>query len=121
MDFFIGFICGLFVGRWLQNLVDSWAMRSMLKDLGVKQSDLDRLAQRIRDEDDDKPQLTELEVKLEQIGDTIYAYRVDTDEFLGQGRDRDQLLESLKNRLTNVRVTIAKEHGADLIYRQDQN
>jgi hypothetical protein len=56
-----------------------------------------------------------MEIKLEQHQGVIYAYRIDDGQFLGQGVDRDELIESLKKNLANVRLIIAEEHGAKLI------
>ena len=96
--------------------------KTLLEDLKVSESDLRRVAQEKginlpeRIDAKSEPELAELEVRLEKIGDTIYAYSIKDDQFLGQGTDRDTLIQRLTENLTNVRVTIAKEHGADLIY-----
>ena len=96
--------------------------KTLLEDLKVSESDLRRVAREKginlpeRIDSRPEPQLAELEVRLEKIGDTIYAYSIKDDQFLGQGTDRDTLVQRLTENLTNVRVTIAKEHGADLIY-----
>jgi len=96
--------------------------KTLLEDLKVSESDLRRVAREKgitlpeRIDAKSEPQLAELEVRLEKIGDTIYAYSIKDDQFLGQGTDRDTLIQRLTENLTNVRVTITKEHGADLIY-----
>lgn len=56
-----------------------------------------------------------VEVKLEQHGSQIYAYRKDTDQFLGQGTDRDSLIARLNQTMRPCRVLIAKEDGAELL------
>jgi hypothetical protein len=95
--------------------------QKILKELGVTDQQLKKLA---RDHgmgveeakpSIDEPELTSVEIKLEQHQGVIYAYRIDDDQFLGQGADRDELIESLKKNLTNVRLIIAEEHGAKLI------
>ena len=96
--------------------------KTLLEDLKVSESDLRRVAREKginlpeRIDAKSEPELAELEVRLEKIGDTIYAYSIKDDQFLGQGTDRDTLVQRLTENLTNVRVIIAKEHGADLIY-----
>jgi len=96
--------------------------KTLLEDLKVSESDLRRVAREKgitlpeRIDAKSEPELAELEVRLEKIGDTIYAYSIKDDQFLGQGTDRDTLIQRLTENLTNVRVIIAKEHGADLIY-----
>lgn len=96
--------------------------KTLLEDLKVSESDLRRVAEAkgitlpARPDAKIEPQLAELEVRLEKIGDMIYAYSLKDDQFLGQGTDREALIQRLTENLTNVRITIAKEHGADLIY-----
>lgn len=121
MDIIIAIAVGIFIGRWIQTLIDQWAMKSLLKDLGVQDSELERVRRKIEQEQeqDSEPELTEISVKIEKIGTMLYAYELDNDQFLAQGRDREELLENLKHNLTNVRITVAKEHGADLIYSKD--
>jgi hypothetical protein len=96
--------------------------KTLLEDLKVSESDLRKVAREKgitlpeRIDSRSEPQLAELEVRLEKIGDQIFAYSIKDDQFLGQGTDRDSLVQRLTENLTNVRVIIAKEHGADLIY-----
>ena len=100
-------------------MIDQWAMKSLLKDLGVSERELERVRQQLAKDlepESEEPELTELEVKIEKIGTTLYAYELENDQFLAQGRDREELLENLKHNLNNVRITVSKEHGADLIY-----
>jgi hypothetical protein len=53
---------------------------------------------------------------LEQHLGQLYAYRKDTEEFLGQGSDREQLINAIKARFTERTTVIIKEQdGAELI------
>ena len=61
--------------------------------------------------------LTVVEVRLEQDGNQIYAYRKDDSTFLGQGSDTDSLIERLNQNLTPCRVVVSKEDGADLLQK----
>ena len=119
-ELFLAFLAGAIIGSKVREVWMHMTFREILKDLGVTESQMRELARRNQIElpdlePQDRPNLPELEVKLEKIGDMIYAYSVKDDQFLGQGRDRDKLIESLTHNLTNVRVTIAKEHGAELL------
>jgi hypothetical protein len=120
MDDYIIFTLGLIVGYWLGKLItnalNTISFREILKDLGVTQQQMDQLRERALN-DSSEQQLEEIEVKLEQHQGQIYAFRVDNDQFLGQGPDRESLLQRLTETMTDVRIIIAKEHGADLIYR----
>jgi hypothetical protein len=66
------------------------------------------LAQKIRSEHESRvaDQLPVMKVKLEQHQGTLFAYRADTEEFVGQGTDRDTLATSIAHRFKGVRVEI---------------
>ena len=99
--------------------------RSILKDLGITDQQMLDLARRKGMELEDpasaksESELPVLEVKLEQHGSELFAFRKDNDQFLGQGPDRDALIKRLTENLTNVRVIIAKEDGADLLQKNN--
>lgn len=102
------------------------SFREILKDLGVTEQQLRELARK-NDLDLDSDQqhsdkedgLTPIEIKIEEVQGTLYAYRLDNNQFLGQGVDREQLIQRLKENLTNVRLIIAKEDGADLLQKNN--
>ena len=110
------------VGWWAGSAWTAMVLRSgfqkILKELGVTNQQMIKLARDngLRVESSTvEPELTPMEIKLEQHQGVIYAYRIDDGQFLGQGVDRDELIESLKKNLANVRLIIAEEHGAKLI------
>jgi hypothetical protein len=107
----IGFIAGYLMGKTVANWTNTLAFREILKDLGVKDSDI----QKLRESPDDDDELDQLEVKIEQHQGQLYAFRLDNEQFLGQGASREELIESLKGKLNNVRVIVSEEHGAKLI------
>ena len=100
-----------------------YTFRQILEDLNIKQSDLRKLVQdkgielsEVPAEDDDpNSALPILEVRIEQHPEGLFAYRKVDDSFIAQGKDREGLMENLVNNLTNVRVIVHKEDGADLI------
>jgi hypothetical protein len=62
---------------------------------------------------------TVVDVKLEQQGTQIFAYRKSDDQFLAQGTDADSLIERLNQNLTPCKVVVAKEDGADLLLKNN--
>jgi uncharacterized membrane-anchored protein YhcB (DUF1043 family) len=118
MDDYLLFILGLVVGYWVgkivTNALNTISFREILKDLNVNQSQLEQLRAQLDTDDEVRP-LPQLEIRIEQQGTELYAYRCDNDQFLGQGPDREALIKRLTENLTNVRVIVSKEHGADLI------
>lgn len=122
MEYLITFIVAFWLGSKLSTIWNRIVFREVLKDLGVTDRQIQKLAQDrgldYTDPEEDvsaEPELASMEVKLEQHHDMIYAFRLDNDQFLGQGKDREQLIESLKKNLRDVRLIIAEEHGARLI------
>jgi hypothetical protein len=99
--------------------------QEILRGLGVTDRQLKDLLQRQQQQlTDQAPQestadLTVVEVRLEQMGDVLYAYRKSDHQFLGQGTDLDTLVDRLNNNLTPCRVIIHKEDGADLLQKNN--
>lgn len=96
------------------------AFLKILEELKITNEHLLRVAQKqglVLPETPPRSDLPELEVRLEKIGNEIYAYSVEGDRFLGQGRDRDTLIQRLTENLSDVRVIISAEHGSELIYK----
>jgi len=60
-----------------------------------------------------------VEVKLEQHGGQIYAFRKDNDQFLGQGADRDSLIDRLNQTMKPCTVNVAREDGAELLQKNN--
>ena len=99
-----------------------YTFRQILEDLNIKNTDLRKLAEskgialsEVPTEDDLGSDLPILEVRIEQHPEGLFAYRKADDSFIAQGKDRTTLMENLVNNLTNVRVVVYKEDGADFI------
>ena len=116
-------IMALYLGFKVGEAWYLYTFRQILEDLNIKQSDLRKLAadkgvdltEVPEDDDDPNSDLPILEVRVEQHPEGLFAYRKMDDSFIAQGRDREGLMENLVNNLTNVRVIVHKEDGADLI------
>ena len=124
IEFLIVFALGCWIGSWVRGTWMALSFREILRDLGVTESQLRRLAEKNdikiptenpRDSITGEITVTPIEIKIEQVGDVLYAYRLDNDKFLGQGTDREALIQRLTENLTNVRLIVAEEHGAGLI------
>jgi hypothetical protein len=122
MEYIITFIVAFWLGSKLSTIWNRIVFRDVLKDLGVTDKQIQKLAEERgldytdpTEEEGAEPELTSVEIKLEQHQGVIYAFRLDDDKFLGQGADREELIESLKKNLRDVRLIIAEEHGARLI------
>ena len=107
-------------GWKLSQIWHLFTFKQILQDLSISNGDLKNLAKEQgieleEDAEDEHSDLPELEVKIEQHPEGLFAYRKADGFFIAQGKDREKLMENLVNNLTNVRVVVAKEDGADLI------
>jgi hypothetical protein len=97
-------------------------VRHLLKELGVTDKDLRAAAARNGIQIVDAPDTAAedlVEIKLEQQGTEIYAYRKSDNQFLAQGSNADSLIERLNQNLTPCRVVVAQEDGADLLLKNN--
>jgi hypothetical protein len=57
--------------------------------------------------------LPSVEVRVEQVDDQLYVYRLDTMEFLCQGANREAVVACLADRFhKDFKISISEEHGA---------
>ena len=97
-----------------------FTFKQILQDLKVSTTDLKKLAKEqgleLEDaQEDPNDDLPVLEVRVEQHPEGLFAYRKADSFFLARGQDREELMQNLVNNLSNVRVVVAKEDGADFI------
>ena len=118
-------ILGIIVGWHSAKTVHLDGFRQLLKALKVTEEDLLRAMIRIQSKEwqledtEGSTDPTIVEVKLEQVGTEIYAYRKDNHQFLGQGCNPQGLIERLNQNLTPCRVIVAQEDGADLLQKNN--
>ena len=121
IEFIIVFALGWIIGWKINDAVRTASIKALLKELGVTDQDLRAAAARngiiLPDAPDTAADTTVVEIRLEQEGNQIYAYRKSDSAFLGQGSDTDSLIERLNQNLTPCRVVVSKEDGADLLQK----
>jgi CO dehydrogenase nickel-insertion accessory protein CooC1 len=115
-------IMALYIGWKASQAWHLIAFRKIMQELKVTDDQLVKVA---RDAGIDVEELTEetaeesdlpiLEVRVEQQPEGLFAYRKADNLFLAMGKDRQALMDNLVNNLSNVRVVVAKEDGAELI------
>jgi len=118
----IVFAIGWFIGSRVQWFLDQLTFRQILTDLGIKNSQLLKLiddAPDVNADTADGDTLTPLEITLEQDQGVIYAYRKDNKQFLGQGTDQTTLIDSIAKRMTDVRLIIDSQDGAELLQKRN--
>jgi len=118
-------ILGIIIGWHSAKTVHLDGFRQLLKALKVTEEDLLRAMIKIQskewqlDDVEGTKDHTVVDVKLEQQGTQIFAYRKSDDQFLAQGSDADSLIERLNQNLTPCRVVVAQEDGADLLQKNN--
>ena len=120
----IVFAFGWYIGGRVQFWLDQITFKHILDDLGVTNKQLTGLinsddAPAVNQNTADGNTLTPLEITLEQDQGVIYAYRKDNSQFLGQGTDQTTLVESIAQRMTDVRLIIDQQDGADLLQKNN--
>jgi hypothetical protein len=118
-------LVGILIGWTASKRVHLDGFRQLLRALKVTEEDLLRAMIKIqsREWQLEDPEGTKddaiVDVKLEQQGTQIFAYRKSDDQFLAQGSDADSLIERLNQNLTPCRVVVAQEDGADLLQKRN--
>ena len=124
-ELIIATLLGIFIGWQAAKRVHLQGFRELLRALKVTEQDLLRAMIKIQsnewqlEDPEGTKDETVVDVKLEQVGTAIYAYRKSDDQFLAQGSDADTLIERLNQNLTPCRVVVAKEDGADLLLKNN--
>ena len=124
-EIIIAALVGIFIGWQASRQVHIDGFRQLLKALKITEADLLRAMIKIQsrewqlDNDEGATDPAVVDVKLEQQGTQIFAYRKSDDQFLAQGTDADSLIERLNQNLTPCRVVVAQEDGADLLQKNN--
>lgn len=116
-----GVCIGGFVGFKVAEYIHVTMFRDILVKLKVKDSDMRGM---IQDLQKDLPEdaMPRVEVKVEQVNDQLYVYRLDTMEFLCQGANREAVLACLSERFhKDFTIVLSEEHGAKYLKESPTN
>lgn len=120
--FFLGLIVGYVIGSKVMGLWMRISFRELMRELDIKPEQLRAVL--IRHGVDPAAVVEEiptpantLEIRIEKHQGVLFAYRCDTQEFLGQGNDQEALITSIKNRIRDVRLVISEQNGAELLQK----
>jgi len=118
LSFIIVFVCGVYIGYKLNELLMARVFRSMLDDAGITDRQLNQFADHWKaklGDADDSVTLEIVEVKIEKVNDQLFAFYLDSNEFIAQGKTKEDLLAAIEKRMTNVKLVISQEHGAEFV------
>lgn len=121
IELLIVFGLGWYLGHKLSAAIHLRLFKLILSDLNITNQDLVNMARKhgaefitpeidakFKEMEDDG--LEQIDIKVEKHSDTLYAFRKDNDQFLGQGSSREDLIAALEERMTNVRLIVVEGH-----------
>lgn len=119
------FLLGMIIGWRVAEFIGRQVLHGILEQLGITDQQLRDVAKRngidlpeahSSHTDDD---LTHVAVTIEEHNGVLYAYREDTQEFLGQGHDRESLITHISTHMNNVKLIISQANGSDLLQKNN--
>ena len=125
IELIITAVVGIFIGWQAAKRVHLQGFRQLLRALKITEDDLLRAMIKIQshewqlEEPEGSKDSTIVDVKLEQQGTEIFAYRKSDNQFRAQGSNADSLIERLNQNLTPCKVVVAQEDGADLLLKNN--
>ncbi len=117
--FLLGAGLGAFAGYRVADHIHKAVLPDLFKRAGVTPEKLEQMMEDLQKEVDGAEtadqEFPNLEITIEQHSNTLYAFRKDNDQFLAQGATRDELIEMISKKVSNVTLVIAEADGAQLI------
>jgi hypothetical protein len=116
--FVLGMIIGGFVGFKIAEYIHTTIFKDILMKLKVSEADMRTMMEELQKDlpEEHEDALPRIEVKVEKVNEQLYVYRLDTDEFLCQGADREAVLASLAKRFNkDFKIVLSEEHGAQYL------
>jgi hypothetical protein len=111
LELIIVFALGVALGGFAASRLHENTMADLLQRLGVTERDLERVLDQLQPKV--SQDLPSVEVRVEQVDDQLYVYRLDTMEFLCQGANREAVVACLADRFhKDFKISISEEHGA---------
>ena len=112
----IVFAAGVFVGWRVNNHLHLSVLSDILQRAGVTPERLEQINADMEKEVNGEEDNGSIEIRIEQHSGVLYAYRKDTEEFIGQGTDKEALLARLVDKFpTGARLVVDEANGAQLI------
>lgn len=118
LEYILIFALGAYVGFKVSDALMQITFKKMVEEAGLNIDDLRKVTTHHAKElgiDPGEDDLESISIKVELHNDTLYVFRKDNDQFLGQGTDKEELIRRLGEKMRGVRLVIDKEDGADLI------
>jgi len=123
MDLILSFVGVFALGGWVGYKINDFIIKTtfakMIEQAGLSDQDLNKFINhwgpQFEEEMATEDDTVTLDITLEKQGDMIYAYRKDNSKFIGQGRDKDELVQVLSKDFPGVTLQVRKEDGGTLL------
>ena len=123
MEIVIVTVIAFWLGARFRAVFDRMLFREILRDLGVTEQQLRRLAehkQSLIEQDEPEQPVTRspretIQIRVEKLQDQLYAYRIDNGRFLGQGSTPDDLIARIAETYKNTEFNVPKDQGAEFM------
>ena len=117
LAFLIGCLVGVFVGWKINDRLHTTFTTDLFKAVGVSDVQLRQAIENLQHEQPGSEEvLPGVEVKVEQVDDQLYVYRLDNMEFLCQGATKDDIIDCLATRFhKDFKIIVSEEHGAQYL------
>lgn len=110
------FAVGFYLGATAMRAFHRHNTVQILQELDIDTDTLKKVTAKIKSGYPGEDGFIEISIRLERHSDQLYAYRKDTDEFLAQAPDLEQLKTAIGQKVRHsVRLVINDEDGADLV------
>jgi hypothetical protein len=113
-----GLVVGCIIGWWAswrrqQTIINGLLFSTviLMRELNIDHKDLDRLLAQAHEH----KEIAEYQIRVEQHSGRLYAYTKDTNRFLAQGADKEELVAEITRLNLGMTVTITEEDGAEYI------
>lgn len=114
IDIIIALAFGFYAGYKVSSAIHEEAFKDLLTRLDIKEDVLRRAAIELGADlkAEDEAELIEIPLRVEQHSGVLYAYRKDTEEFVGQAADKDALIKRLAEDFDGVKFIVTEDDGA---------
>ena len=118
MEIGLALFIGLYVGWKASSIWIRYTLNELLEEVGLTPQQRKQLKEhcdaKVAEVEEEDPREI-IEVKIEKIGDVMYAYTVDEDQFMAQGSTIEQLFQALQARYKEIRFVVREQHGAKFL------
>jgi hypothetical protein len=115
LEFMLGLMVGGFIGFKVAEHIHTTIFKDILMKLKVTDEDMKSMMRDLQQDlpEDHEDAMPRVPVKVECVNDQLYVYRLDTDEFLCQGANREAVLARLAEKFhKDFKIVLSEEHGA---------